>query len=204
MPCRRKPSLHCRLRPFGKRALNRPAAPDSGINSKPRHAKFTAPFRNTQGFAGMNNKLLFVATMPGRGERLFHAPPGIKPALGGGVSQAKFLAPLTQRLSFATECKHSVSASIARLLFSCSPSHIPRLVVAVVVWVAINLHSWRALAYVTQECLERINPLSEHCNSAASIICKSLMAFIEAPAFNPLPYEVRRSVAQPMLVIALE
>ena len=76
---------------------------------------------------------------------------------------------------------------VERLLAYCRPSHIARLIVAVIIWISIKRHSGRSLAQIVKERLEIIFPFLAHRYATTAIIFKTCIRRVEASRLCVLP-----------------
>jgi len=87
-------------------------------------------------------------------------------------------APVFHAQGFAVVCQHHIIPLVAVLLVRSSPATIARLVIATLVWIAINAVSSRwSRPHVFKKCLKRRSPSFAHLNAVRTI---PLVVFIAA------------------------
>jgi hypothetical protein len=105
------------------------------------------------------------------------------------------LSPLGQAPRLSATGDPQVVALVASLLNASRPSHVARLIVAVVVGVAVELvGAIRAWTYGGIERLKAIHPLITHTYSAPAVVVVMLVVLVQAPSENASPYRVLWSV----------
>lgn len=67
----------------------------------------------------------------------------------------------------------ALASGVARLLAFCRPPAIPRLIVSVRIWMAVNCHSIGALSHIFVECIKRVAPSVAHLYSSPAVILKA-------------------------------
>lgn len=103
----------------------------------------------------------------------------------------------SQRITPTINGDNSRTTSISSLIFSCGPTTIPRIIVAVVGDSLKSRSQW-SFAHVFKECKE-LHPSVAYRNSATAVATKVRTAFIDASLDHSLPTNISRCVRQAML-----
>ena len=78
-----------------------------------------------------------------------------------------------------------IPTSVSTLLLSCGPAAIARFIVAVVVWVAVNLMIWRwFISHIHEEVFESSEPFVADLYAPTTIMLPSWVMGMATPAFH--------------------
>jgi len=95
--------------------------------------------------------------------------------------------PYPEWLRSSLVCKRNVIALVVCLLFRRRPSHVPRLVIAVIVDSVDGIFGTRARPYIVIERRKRIAPFWANLDSARSVESVIVVRWIVATSFNVMP-----------------
>ena len=118
----------------------------------------------------------FNASATWKGECLGIIPPSAHAIPETRATDARLAAPLGNCLSFPEIGKPPVGASVVRLFLLCCPSHVSRLVVAVVVDAVQRVRFSRGNSNIGKKCVKRVTPLVADRNSAFVVIAVDIVA----------------------------
>jgi len=128
----------------------------------------------------------------------FHGPATGQSCVEDGWPQAIQLSPIHETTSFAAEVNPSVVPGVSGLLMGRCPSHIARLITALVVN-SINAISGTGLRpYVLEERLEIVSPFRRNRNPSAAIVMIGQIIRIVTPLYHSMPSTVLRSFSLTM------
>ena len=97
-----------------------------------------------------------------------------------------FLSPFRKTRRFAINCVPSVSSSVPRLRFTCSPPDISRNIVSIIVD-PLNAHSMWAFSNVHKKIFKRFHPSLANGNPSTSITMKAPIQWIIASGYHSTP-----------------
>jgi hypothetical protein len=134
-----------------------------------------------------------------RGRKAFLGSPS---ALHAGPNSPRAdacsFSPIEHNKCFAVECDAFVSSGVTSLFCACGPSHIARLVIAIVVDSVKRVFCRGARSNITKKCLERMNPLGGNRYPTASVPNKGIGVPVGTTGFHVCPNAVFGKAAFPV------
>lgn len=122
----------------------------------------------------------------------------------GFVAEACPLGPFAERKSLAAVFVSSHPASVHGLLKSSSPTHVTRLVTALIVDAIKRVFIRRPQANISQECGEIVAPTVADCNTSRPVILKLLVTRKVATLLHGSPCDIFRRLTGTMFVGTVE
>jgi hypothetical protein len=121
-------------------------------------------------------------------QRIINAPSvDIQSHLDGASFDAPFSCPIADGLSATLKSNPSGMTTVPSLLTMCSPSHISRLIVAIVVNAIKGMRRTGGTSNICEECGEVVSPSFAHLDAASTILRISIHRWIDAPPDHRIP-----------------
>lgn len=127
-----------------------------------------------------------------RGQGAVYAPPALQSLRDRAVPQSDFTGPHRHGLRHAIERYQATRSFVVSLFLQCSPSYIPRLIVAIHVNPVDGVRGRGLAPHVSKELLVTIAPCIRKANAPTAVVGEVCVVGIEAALLHLMPRHVFR------------